>query len=77
MARKKQRVVKSGVYEGHRICRARIEKPCEGWNTCKAIIKPGDWYVEGHGNGKAGPFGRERICLVCAEVSITEIDADH
>lgn len=74
MGKKKDPIlVKAGFYEGHLIRRARVAGKCEENARCETIIQPGDHYVEGHGNGTAGIFGKERICLRCGGVT-TEID---
>lgn len=56
--------VQAGFYEGHRIRTARVAGKC-GNAWCKAEIKPGDRYIEGHGDGRVGTFSRERVCLKC------------
>lgn len=68
-------MVQGGWLSGSAIRRARKSYHCQYWRgksnggTCRKPINPGDYYVEGEGNGESGRNGillQDKYCLECA-----------
>lgn len=62
-------ICESGWLKGNRIRTARKAGKCADFRHCGNMIAAGDRYVEGDIDiDKAGGFGRDRLCLSCAEM---------
>jgi hypothetical protein len=66
--------METGWLKGNAVRTARKSYRCDFWKGqssggfCRNKIEPGDQYVEGDPNDEAGGFGRDRVCMACAQI---------
>ena len=69
-------IVGTGWLRGNMIRKARKRHRCDYGlglaNRCQRMIEPGDFYVEGDPNDRAGYYGNDRYCLDCVARSYND-----